>query len=213
MQKIAVLVSGGGTNLQALLDAEAAGAIRNGKIIRVISSKPGVYALERAKQHGVAAAVVERKAFATAAAFDAAILRELEDCGADMVVLAGFLSILGPAVISRYENRILNVHPALIPSFCGKGYYGLRVHEEALRYGVKLTGATVHFVSEVPDGGAILLQKAVEIRPDDTPETLQRRVMEEAEWQLLPKAVSLLCEGRVVIEGRIARILDGDECR
>ena len=155
-------------------------------------------------------AVVERQACESPEEFDAAILRELEGCGADIVVLAGFLSILGPTVISRYENRILNVHPALIPSFCGKGYYGLRVHEEALRYGVKLTGATVHFVSEVPDGGAILLQKAVDVRPDDTPESLQRRVMEEAEWQLLPRAGSLVCEGRVRVEGRIAHILDGD---
>lgn len=168
------------------------------------------FALDRAKRHGIETAVVERKACESPEEFDAAILRELEGCGADIVVLAGFLSILGPTVISRYENRILNVHPALIPSFCGKGYYGLRVHEEALRYGVKLTGATVHFVSEVPDGGAILLQKAVDVRPDDTPESLQRRVMEEAEWQLLPRAVSLVCEGRVRVEGRIAHILDGD---
>ena len=161
------------------------------------------------KRHGIETAVVERKACESPEEFDAAILRELEGCGADIVVLAGFLSILGPTVISRYENRILNVHPALI-LLCGKGYYGLRVHEEALRYGVKLTGATVHFVSEVPDGGAILLQKAVDVRPDDTPESLQRRVMEEAEWQLLPRAVSLVCEGRVRVEGRIAHILDGD---
>lgn len=209
LRNIAVLVSGGGTNLQALIDAEAAGAIRNGRIVRVISSRPGVFALERARLHGIETAVVERGTCPSPAAFDVAVLRELEECGADVVVLAGFLSILGPAVVERYENRILNVHPALIPSFCGKGYYGLKVHEEVLRYGVKLTGATVHFVSEVPDGGAILLQKAVEVRPDDTPESLQRRVMEEAEWQLLPRAVSLVCEGRVRVEGRTARILDG----
>ena len=144
MLRIGVLVSGGGTTLQALLDAQEAGAIRNGRIVRVISSKPGAFALDRAKRHGIETAVVERKACESPEEFDAAILRELEGCGADIVVLAGFLSILGPTVISRYENRILNVHPALIPSFCGKGYYGLRVHEEALRYGVKLTGATVH---------------------------------------------------------------------
>lgn len=208
MQNIAVLVSGGGTNLQALLDAEKAGRIRNGRIVRVISSKPGVFALERAKRHGIPTTVVERKAYSTIDAFSAALLKALEDCGADIVVLAGFLSIIDETVIKRYPNKILNIHPSLIPAFCGKGYYGLRVHEEVLRYGVKLTGATVHFVNEVTDGGAILLQKAVEVWPDDTPETLQRRVMEEAEWRLLPQAVSLLCEGRVKVEGRIARILD-----
>lgn len=152
--------------------------------------------------------MVERKAYSTIDAFSAALLKALEDCGADIVVLAGFLSIIDETVIKRYPNKILNIHPSLIPAFCGKGYYGLRVHEEVLRYGVKLTGATVHFVNEVTDGGAILLQKAVEVWPDDTPETLQRRVMEEAEWRLLPQAVSLLCEGRVKVEGRIARILD-----
>lgn len=208
MQNVAVLVSGGGTNLQALLDAEKAGRIRNGRIVRVISSKPGVFALERAKRHGIPTTVVERKAYSTIDAFSAALLKALEDCGADIVVLAGFLSIIDETVIKRYPNKILNIHPSLIPAFCGKGYYGLRVHEEVLRYGVKLTGATVHFVNEVTDGGAILLQKAVEVWPDDTPETLQRRVMEEAEWRLLPQAVSLLCEGRVKVEGRIARILD-----
>lgn len=213
MQNIAVLVSGGGTNLQALIDAEKAGSIRNGKIVRVISSKPDVFALERARRHGIETAVVERKAYPTTEAFSGALLKALDDCGADVVVLAGFLSIIDETVVKRYPNKILNVHPSLIPAFCGKGYYGLRVHEEVLRYGVKVTGATVHFVNEVTDGGAILLQKAVEIRPDDTPETLQRRVMEEAEWQLLPRAVSLVCEGRVRVEGRIAHILDGDENR
>lgn len=213
MQNIAVLVSGGGTNLQALIDAEKAGSIRNGRIVRVISSKPDVFALERARRHGIETAVVERKAYPTMEAFSGALLKALDDCGADLVVLAGFLSIIDETVVKRYPNKILNVHPSLIPAFCGKGYYGLRVHEEVLRYGVKVTGATVHFVNEVTDGGAILLQKAVEIRPDDTPETLQRRVMEEAEWQLLPRAVSLVCEGRVRIEGRIAHILDGDENR
>lgn len=213
MQNIAVLVSGGGTNLQALIDAEKAGSIRNGRIVRVISSKPDVFALERARRHGIETAVVERKAYPTTEAFSGALLKALDDCGADLVVLAGFLSIIDETVVKRYPNKILNVHPSLIPAFCGKGYYGLRVHEEVLRYGVKVTGATVHFVNEVTDGGAILLQKAVEIHPDDTPENLQRRVMEEAEWQLLPRAVSLVCEGRVRIEGRIAHILDGDENR
>ena len=205
MQNVAVLVSGGGTNLQALLDAEKAGRIRNGRIVRVISSKPGVFALERAKRHGIPTTVVERKAYSTIDAFSAALLKALEDCGVDIVVLAGFLSIIDETVIKRYPNKILNIHPSLIPAFCGKGYYGLRVHEEVLRYGVKLTGATVHFVNEVTDGGAILLQKAVLPFPLTG---AQRRVMEEAEWRLLPQAVSLLCEGRVKVEGRIARILD-----
>ena len=180
MVNIAVLVSGGGTNLQALIDAQAAGRIPNGRIVRVIASRPGVYALERAAKAAIPTAVVERKQFADAAAFDRALLQELDAAGADLVVLAGFLSILGPEVVARYSNRIINIHPALIPSFCGKGYYGLKVHEAALAYGVKLTGATVHFVNEVPDGGAIILQKAVAIEEGDTPEILQKRVMEQA---------------------------------
>lgn len=206
MKHIAVLVSGGGTNLQALLDAEQAGKFPQGRIVRVIASRPDAYALERAKRAGVATAVVSRKSFSSAEEFDRALLQELEDCGADLVVLAGFLSILGETVIARYRNRILNVHPSLIPSFCGKGYYGLKVHEAALAYGVKVTGATVHVVNEIPDGGAILLQKAVEIRPDDTPETLQRRVMEQAEWELLPEAVALLCADRITIRDNRAVI-------
>ena len=219
MRNIAVLVSGGGTNLQALLDAEQAGRIPQGRIVRVIASRPGVYALERAKARGVATAVVSRKTFADAAAFDEALLAELEACGADVVVLAGFLSILGPSVITayserilgekliaRYRNRILNVHPSLIPSFCGAGFYGLKVHEAALAAGVKVTGATVHLVNEIPDGGAIVLQKAVDVRPDDTPETLQRRVMERAEWELLPRAVALLCADKIQVNGQIAVI-------
>lgn len=206
MKHIAVLVSGGGTNLQALLDAERAGKFPQGKIVRVIASRPDAYALERAKRAGVATAVVSRKSFPSTEEFDQALLQELEDCGADLVVLAGFLSILGETVIARYRNRILNVHPSLIPAFCGKGYYGLKVHEAALAYGVKVTGATVHVVNEIPDGGAILLQKAVEIRPDDTPETLQRRVMEQAEWELLPEAVALLCADRITIRDNRAVI-------
>lgn len=206
MKHIAVLVSGGGTNLQALLDAERAGKFPQGKIVRVIASRPDAYALERAKRAGVATAVVNRKSFPSTEEFDQALLQELEDCGADLVVLAGFLSILGETVIARYRNRILNIHPSLIPAFCGKGYYGLKVHEAALAYGVKVTGATVHVVNEIPDGGAILLQKAVEIRPDDTPETLQRRVMEQAEWELLPEAVALLCADRITIRDNRAVI-------
>lgn len=206
MTNIAVLVSGGGTNLQALLDAQEAGRIPGGRIVRVIASNPGAYALERAARHGVSSSVVARKAYATAEEFDLALLKELEDCRADLIVLAGFLSILGEKVIGAYCNRIINVHPSLIPAFCGKGYYGLKVHEAALAYGVKVTGATVHFVNEIPDGGAIILQKAVDIRPDDTPETLQRRVMEQAEWELLPRAVALFCQGTLSIDGRVAVI-------
>ena len=208
MQNIAVLVSGGGTNLQALIDAQEAGKIPDGRIVRVIASREGVYALERAKQHDIPSVVVARRQFADQPAFDAALLAALEKCGADLVVLAGFLSILGEVVVSRYRNRIINVHPALIPAFCGKGFYGLKVHEAALEYGVKVTGATVHFVNEIPDGGAIILQKAVEIRPDDTPETLQLRVMQQAEWELLPRAVSLFCSGKLRVEGRRTVIED-----
>ena len=211
MRNIAVLVSGGGTNLQALIDAQAAGKIPDGRIVRVIASREGVYALERARQHNIPSVVVARRQFADQQAFDAALLTALEACGADLVVLAGFLSILGEVVIARYRNRIINVHPALIPSFCGDGFYGLHVHEAALKYGVKVTGATVHFVNSVTDGGEIILQKAVEIRPDDTPETLQRRVMEQAEWVILPQAVSLFCEGRLRINGRTVQIVDRKE--
>lgn len=197
MMKIAVLVSGGGTNLQAILESEQRGENPNGKISLVIASKPGVYALTRAAQFGVPGTVVRRKDYDSSEAFDAALLNVLQSNGIELVVLAGFLSVLGPSVIAAYPNRILNVHPSLIPSFCGPGYYGLRVHEEALRRGVKLTGATVHFVNEVCDGGPILLQKAVEVHPGDTPETLQKRVMVEAEWQLLPKAIAMVCNGNV----------------
>ena len=193
MLKIAVLVSGGGTNLQALLDAQARGENPHGRISLVVASRPGVSALERARRSHVETAVVARRDFPSAEAFDAALLSALKKHGIGLVVLAGFLSILGPAVIAAYPDRIVNVHPSLIPSFCGAGFYGLRVHEAALRAGVKVTGATVHLVNEVCDGGRILLQKAVDILPGDTPETLQRRVMEDAEWVLLPRAVSQLC--------------------
>ena len=211
MLKIAVLVSGGGTNLQALIDAQNRVELSGGQIVRVIASRPDAGALERAKKAGIPGAVVRRKDYADASAFDAALLAELEGCGAELVVLAGYLSILSESVVSRYADRILNVHPSLIPSFCGKGYYGLKVHEAVLAYGVKVTGATVHFVNEVPDGGAILLQQAVEVWPDDTPETLQRRVMEQAEWKLLPRAVALFCEGRIRFEGRRAFAVEEKE--
>ena len=194
MKNIAVLVSGGGTNLQAILDAEARGENPHGKVTLVVASKPGVYALERAAAAGVESAVVRRKDYADSEAFDAALVRVLQEHSIDVVVLAGFLSVLGPSVIEAYRDRILNVHPSLIPSFCGPGFYGLRVHEAVLARGVKVTGATVHLVNEECDGGPILLQKAVDILPGDTPETLQKRVMVEAEWQLLPKALAMVCE-------------------
>lgn len=197
MMKIAVLVSGGGTNLQAILESERRGENPNGKVTLVVASKPGVYALERAASFGVPTAVVSRKDYASSEEFDAALLSVLQENGIELVVLAGFLSVLGPSVIAAYPNRILNVHPSLIPSFCGPGFYGLRVHEAALARGVKLTGATVHFVNEVCDGGPILLQKAVEIQPGDTPEVLQKRVMVEAEWKLLPRAIAMVCNGEV----------------
>ena len=195
MMKIAVLVSGGGTNLQAILESERRGENPNGKVSLVVASKPGVYALERAANFGVETAVVSRKDYASSEDFDAALLGVLKDHGIELVVLAGFLSVLGPSIIAAYPNRILNVHPSLIPSFCGPGYYGLKVHEEALKRGVKVTGATVHFVNEVCDGGPILLQKAVDVLPGDTPEALQKRVMVEAEWKLLPRAIAMVCNG------------------
>ena len=191
---IAVFVSGGGTNLQALLDAEARGELASGMIAVVVASRPDAYALERAANAGVPTRVADRKALGSQAAFEAALQAALDEFSADLIVLAGFMSILSEDFVKRYPNRILNVHPALIPSFCGKGYYGLRVHEEALKKGVKVTGATVHFVNEIPDGGEILLQKAVDVLPGDTPEILQKRVMEEAEWLLLPRAAQLVSE-------------------
>ncbi len=198
-QRIAVLVSGGGTNLAALLQAERAGAIPHGEIVLVIASNPEAYALTRARNYGVAHAVADKKALG-AEGFEARIEALLREYAIDVIVLAGFLSILSAKFVQRWPNRILNVHPSLIPAFCGKGCYGLHVHEKALAYGVKVTGATVHLVNEVPDGGKILLQKAVEVRPGDTPELLQRRVMEEAEWQLLPRAAELVC--RTLSEGK-----------
>ena len=206
-KRIAVLVSGGGTNLQALIDAQRRGEIVGGEIVAVISSAAGAYALERAAKVGIPGYVMSRKDFPSAQAMTEALVQKLRSLSIDLVVLAGFLHILTGEIVEAFPNAILNVHPALIPSFCGKGAYGLHVHEKALAYGVKVTGATVHFVNEEADGGPIILQKAVEIQEGDTPEVLQRRVMEEAEWKLLPKAVSLFCQDRLSVEGRQVRIL------
>ena len=192
-KRIAVLVSGGGTNLQALLDAEAAGKIPHGEIALVISNNPNAYALERAKLAGVPGAVITKKECGSQEAFEDQIQAVLERNGTDLIILAGFMCILSERFTSRWPKRILNVHPSLIPSFCGEGFYGLRVHEAALSYGVKVTGATVHFVNEIPDGGEIIAQKAVYIEAGDTPEILQKRVMEQAEWILLPQAAEMVC--------------------
>lgn len=189
MIRIAVFVSGGGTNLQALIDAQSSGELHSGEIVLVLSSNPEAYALERAKKAGIPTVVCSRKALGGQEAFEAAISEAMEKYGVELIVLAGFMSILSENFTSQWPERIINVHPSLIPSFCGKGFYGLKVHEAALSYGVKVTGATVHFVNEIPDGGRIIAQKAVEIMPEDTPETLQKRVMEQAEWKLLPQAV------------------------
>ena len=190
--KIAVLVSGGGTNLQAILDAQAAGRLPHGEVALVVSNRTGAYALERARAAGVPALTITKKQYGGQAGFEAALTKALADYGIELIVLAGFLSILSGDFTQRWPRRILNVHPSLIPAFCGEGFYGLKVHEAALERGAKVTGATVHFVNEIPDGGEILFQKAVRIRPGDTPETLQRRVMEQAEWKLLPRAVELV---------------------
>ena len=190
--RIAVLVSGGGTNLQALIDAQKSGVIKSGEICLVISNVDGAYALERARNNGIEALTITRRAAGSQEAFEQQIDSALKERGIELIVLAGFLSILTGDFTRKYPDRIINVHPSLIPSFCGKGFYGLKVHEAALAYGVKVTGATVHFVNEVPDGGRIVLQKAVAIRKNDTPETLQRRVMEQAEWQLLPRAAEIV---------------------
>ena len=203
MLKVAVLVSGGGTNLQAILDAVDAGRIRNAGVVSVISNNPKAYALERAKKHGVPAVCITRKECGSKEAFDKALLQALKDSGADLVVLAGCLVVIPEIIIQEYRGRIINIHPSLIPSFCGTGYYGLKVHEAALERGVKVTGATVHFVDEGTDTGPILLQKAVEVKEGDTPEILQRRVMEEAEWELLPKAIDMLAADREITIKRI----------
>ena len=202
MKRIAVLVSGGGTNLQALIDAQGRNELGGGQIVAVISSKPGAYALERAARAGIAGYVLNRKEFDSNKAMTVALVDMLKKLDIDLVVLAGCMIIFTEELVSAYPNAIMNVHPALIPSFCGAGYYGLHVHEEALRYGVKLSGATVHLVSEECDGGPIIAQKAVEVRPDDTPEILQKRIMEQAEWKLLPEAVRAFCEDRITVNGR-----------
>jgi len=201
-KKIAVLVSGGGTNLQALIDAQQHGELGGGEIAAVISSKAGAYALERAKNAGIPGYVLPRKDFTSNQAMTIALVELMKDMGIDLVVLAGCMIIFTQELVDAYPNAIMNVHPALIPSFCGQGYYGLHVHEEALKYGVKLSGATVHFVSAECDGGPIIAQKAVEVRHGDTPETLQKRIMEQAEWKLLPEAVALFCQDRITVEGR-----------
>ena len=205
-KRIAVLVSGGGTNLQALIDAQARGELGGGEISAVISSKAGAYALERAAKAGIPGYVLPRKEFPSNQAMTVALVEMMKDMHIDLVVLAGCMIIFTQELVDAYPNAIMNVHPALIPSFCGQGFYGLRVHEEALKYGVKLSGATVHFVSAECDGGPIIAQKAVAIEENDTPETLQRRIMEEAEWKLLPQAVSLFCQGRLEVNGRIVKI-------
>lgn len=198
--KIAVLVSGGGTNLQALIDAERRGELGNGKITLVIASKPDVYALERAANAGIEGRVLARKEYDSIASYSRALADEMLAAEIDLVVLAGFLTIFDEQVYEAFPNRILNVHPALIPSFCGKGFYGLHVHEAALEKGVKISGATVHIVTPECDAGPIVLQKAVEVKQDDTPETLQKRIMEQAEWKILPEAVRLFCDGRITVE-------------
>ncbi len=198
LKRIAVLVSGGGTNLQALIDAQKSGIITSGEITLVISNNPDAYALQRAKNAGINTAVVNKKECADQSHFEEKLISELEENKTDFIVLAGFMCILSENFTKKYANRIINVHPSLIPSFCGKGFYGLRVHEAALEYGVKVTGATVHFVNEIPDGGKIIMQKAVNIEDSDTPEILQKRVMEQAEWIILPQAVEKICKENLV---------------
>lgn len=205
-KNIIVLVSGGGTNLQALIDAGNRGELGGGKITCVISSKPGVFALERAAKAGIRTRVIVRKDYPDTAAYSAAMLDAFRAEQADLIVQAGFMTILDETICRAYPNKMMNVHPALIPSFCGKGYYGLHVHEAALKKGVKVTGATVHFVTEVCDGGPIILQKAVAVQPDDTPETLQKRVMEQAEWKILPEAVKLFCEDKLSVQDDIVTV-------
>lgn len=197
MLNIGVLVSGGGTNLQALIDACDDGIIKSGKIVTVVSSKEGAYALARAEKHNISTAVFSKKDYSSKDELDSAIANHMKENKVDLIVMAGYLSIVGSKLLNAYNNRIINIHPSLIPSFCGDGFYGLKVHQAALDYGVKVTGATVHFVNEITDGGKIILQKAVYINDDDTAETLQKRVMEEAEWKILPEAVELICSGKI----------------
>ena len=207
MMNIAVFVSGGGTNLQALIDAQNRGEIKNGKITFVIASNDGAYALERAKKAGIPTAVVSRKSYSSKEEYDKAILAKLDGKNIDLIVLAGFLSILGKELVEKYANKIINIHPSLIPLFCGDGFYGKKVHTAVLASGMKVTGATAHFVNEITDGGAIILQKAVPIEQGDNEDILQYRVMRQAEWEILPKAVSLFCEGRIKINGNKIEII------
>lgn len=207
MLRLAVLVSGGGTNLQAIIDAIDGGTITNAKIDVVISNNANAYALERAKNHGIEGMCISPKFYESREQFNDALTQTITDRGIDLVVLAGYLVILPPQLIAAYKNRIINIHPSLIPSFCGTGYYGLKVHEAALARGVKVTGATCHFVDEGTDTGPIILQKAVEVLPDDMPKSLQQRVMEQAEWVIMPKAIDLIANGKVSVEGGIVRIL------
>lgn len=202
MLRLGVMVSGGGTNLQAIIDKIESGYLDNCEIVTVVSSRPDAYALERAAKHGIPAVCISKKSFASAEEYDKALLEHFGTCKVNLVVLAGFLSMLGEGFVKAYQNRIINIHPSLIPSFCGKGYYGIIPHQKVLEYGAKVTGATVHFVDFEYDTGPIILQKAVDVMDDDTPETLQRRVMEKAEWELLPKAIKLYSEGRIAIDGR-----------
>ncbi len=208
MKNIVVLVSGGGTNLQVLIDAQNNGEIKNGKITCVISSKPDAYALERAKNNNIKTRVLTRKEYPNSYEYTKDILKAVEEEKADLVVYAGFLTILDEMIVKAMPNKMINIHPSLIPAFCGKGYYGLHVHEEVLKRGAKLTGATAHFVNEICDGGPIIIQKAVEVQNGDTPEILQRRVMEQAEWKILPKAVSLFCEDKIIVKDNKTEILD-----
>lgn len=207
MMNIAVFVSGGGTNLQALIDAQNRGEIKNGKITFVLASNDKAYALERAKKAGIESAVVSRRKYSTKEEYDKAVLEALDGRNIDLIVLAGFLSILGEELISKYRNKIINIHPSLIPLFCGDGFYGKKVHTAVLESGVKVTGATAHFVNEITDGGAIILQKAVSVEQGDNEDILQYRVMRQAEWEILPKAVSLFCEGRIKINGNKTEII------
>ena len=207
MLNIAVFVSGGGTNLQALIDAQDRGEIKNGKITFVLASNENAYALERAKKAGIESTVVNRKAYDTKADYDKAVLEALDGKNIDLIVLAGFLSILGEDLVNEYKNRIINIHPSLIPLFCGDGFYGKKVHTAVLKSGMKVTGATAHFVNEITDGGAIILQKAVPVEQGDNEDILQYRVMRQAEWEILPKAVSLFCEGRIKINGNKTEII------
>ncbi len=207
MLKIGVLVSGGGTNLQAVIDSIESGYIKNAEIVTVISSKEGAYALERAKKHNIKGVLIKKNDYNSFEEYTNAMISHLESSGAELIVLAGFMTVLSREFIKKYENRIINIHPSLIPSFCGNGFYGIKVHEAALKKGVKVTGATVHFVNEETDGGPIILQKAVYIEDGDTPETLQKRVMEEAEWKIFPEAVKLISENKLeVADGRVRRI-------